>query len=485
VIFNPEFRRNIALQFTWSRLIAAPLVLLIPTYAFKLILDQGQEFVESAPQFAGRIVFGQGYRFLESFAELVAGIVIIGLWGTRRAADSLAEEVSGGTWDSQRMSGLGAWQMTWGKLIGSTSFVWYCAAIAALIAFWAGGQVVAAGGVARPAWQIGFDFAVGGVMAQAGAFAVGLILMRKATQNRRLTITLAQTCGLMLFVFLVNGGVDRHSVTDARPDFGAAIVWYGRSIDAVDFHMAMIAISCAWTLIGAYRLMRNELQYRSLPWVWTLFLLFVAAWTAGFGHGSPLGLSGQLLLAFLTMVGLTYLAFFADYRDPVRYRWALVAMRNGNWKEAVAALPWWVISYCFAAVLAMAAVWWFPATAAIVADNGRSILSTLIDVASRHLSASMALLMLFMLRDLLILLWLSCGPWRSRADVAGLIYLAVVYWPLAAIFWVSGGDSLLPVVIPVATGNSIVDFLPIAIELVFAAFLFYARWREITRLKPR
>jgi hypothetical protein len=133
----------------------------------------------------------------------------------------------------------------------------------------------------------------------------------------------------------------------------------------------------------------------------------------------------------------------------------------------------------------MAAVWWFPATAAIVADNGRSILSTLIDVASRHLSASMALLMLFMLRDLLILLWLSCGPWRSRADVAGLIYLAVVYWPLAAIFWVSGGDSLLPVVIPVATGNSIVDFLPIAIELVFAAFLFYARWREITRLKPR
>jgi hypothetical protein len=39
------------------------------------------------------------------------------------------------------------------------------------------------------------------------------------------------------------------------------------------------------------------------------------------------------------------------------------------------------------------------------------------------------------------------------------------------------------VVAPIATGNSAVDFAPILIELAFAAFLFYARWREITRLK--
>jgi hypothetical protein len=100
-----------------------------------------------------------------------------------------------------------------------------------------------------------------------------------------------------------------------------------------------------------------------------------------------------------------------------------------------------------------------------------------------HLSTSLALIMLFMLRDLFVLLWLSSSPWRAKADVLGIIYLALVYWPPAAIFWAAGAGSLLPVVAPIATGNPAVDFVPIAIELAFAAFLFYARWREITRLK--
>ena len=34
---------------------------------------------------------------------------------------------------NQRMSGLGAWQMAWGKLLGGTVFVWYCAAFALLV----------------------------------------------------------------------------------------------------------------------------------------------------------------------------------------------------------------------------------------------------------------------------------------------------------------------------------------------------------------
>jgi hypothetical protein len=88
-----------------------------------------------------------------------------------------------------------------------------------------------------------------------------------------------------------------------------------------------------------------------------------------------------------------------------------------------------------------------------------------------------------MLRDLFVLLWLSSSPWRAKADVLGIIYLALVYWPPAAIFWAAGAGNLLPVVAPIATGNPAVDFVPIAIELAFAAFLFYARWREITRLK--
>jgi hypothetical protein len=472
VIFNPEFRRNISLQFTWSRLIAAPLVVLILAYALKA---------------------GFGYGFLKDVAGLISGVLIIGLWGTRRAADSLAEEVSGGTWEGQRMSGLGAWQMTWGKLIGSTSFVWYCAAMAVIVVFWAGNRTIEAGSPVRTAAQMLFEFAVGGLLAQAVAFSLGLILMRKAAQHRRLTITLAQTCGLMVFWFVVHnnlndGPLSRGVAQGDAPYFpqgGNVVAWYGRVFEPDLFHVVMILCCCAWALVAAYRLMRNELQYRSLPWVWVVFLVFVGVCAGGFDRWPQFGLTARLVAPFLIFVLLTYLSFFADHRDPVRYRWALIAVRSGSWGEAVAALPWWIISYVFAAVIAVMIAWSFPESVELALSGRVAAFHTVVDAASRHVSASLALILLFMLRDLLVLLWLSCGPWRSRADVAGLIYLAVVYWPLAAIFWVTGGQYLLPVVVPISTGNIVIDYLPIAIELVFAAFLFHARWKETTRLKPR
>jgi hypothetical protein len=457
---NPEFRRNVWVQFTWTRLLAAPLLTLIVCYAFLLAFDHD-------------------YRRLQDIAEFVGGSVIVGLWGTRRAADSLAEEVSGGTWESQRMSGLGAWEMTWGKLIGSVSFVWYCATIALLVVLWASNRIEATGGIGRPPLAVAFDFYVGGLVAQAAAFSIALLLLRKAAQYRRLTITLAQTCGFLVFFLFVRG--DLSNLLSAR--FRAsglsdsALLGFGGGHSLDYARVVAIGLGAIWCIVGAYRLMRTELQYRSLPWVWTLFLVFVLA----IGAQSTIG---PLALPFIAFVLLTYLSFFADNRDPVRYRWALQAVSERKWFEVVSAIPWWLISYLFAGALAVAIVLQLDIAAAETADDAAPAVR-MFALALQRLPASLTLVMLFMLRDLLVMLWFSCSPWRAKADVAGVIYLALVYWPLAAILWVTGGQHLLPVVVPIATGVPGVDFAPIAIELAFAMFLFYARWREITRLKPR
>jgi hypothetical protein len=458
---NPEFRRNIWLQFNWSKLIAAPLLTVIAAYAFLLLTDHD-------------------YQKLQSVAELAGGSVILGIWGTRRAADAVAEEVGAGTWESQRMSSLGAWQMTWGKLLGGTSFVWYCAAIAMTVILWANVRAGGAGVVGPETLRVVFNFLVGGLMAQAAAFTIGLLLLRKASRHRRLTITLAQSCGFLLFFIVVAGGFPhaRPSVLDASEAVFSAgqIEWYGIAQDAAAFRSATIAIACIWAVIAAYRLMRTELQYRCLPWIWTVFLLFVVAWASGLGELGP----GW---AFLALVVLTYVSLFVDHRDPVRYRWAVRALRRGNWLEVVAAVPWWSISYLLAAIMAVAIGWSLPYVTGV--DFGANPPPAL-DMAAmglRHLGASLALIMLFMLRDLFVLLWLSSSPWRAKADVLGIIYLALVYWPPAAVFWAAGAGGLLPVVAPIATGNVAADFVPIAIELAFAALLFYARWREITRLR--
>jgi hypothetical protein len=462
---NPEFRRNVWVQFTWTRLVAAPLLTVIACYAFLLVTDHN-------------------YRMLQSVAEFIGGSVIVGLWGTRRAADSLAEEVSGGTWESQRMSGLGAWQMTWGKLIGSVSFVWYCATVAILVVLWASNRIEAEGGIGRPPLRVAFDFYIGGLMAQAAAFSIALLLLRKAAQYRRLTITLAQSCGFLLFFLFVRGGISAELSArfgaDDVPSGDAFGIGGGQATNLVG--MAGIALACLWCIVAAYRLMRTELQYRSLPWVWTLFLVFVLV--VGIALSGADSLSGLLALPFAAFVILTYLSFFADYRDPVRYRWVLQALRDRNWFEVASAIPWWLISYGFAVVTAVVLAWSLPYSVATLAAGRPTPALGMLVLALQNASASLALVLLFMLRDLLVMLWLSCSPWRARADVAGIIYLALAYWPPAAILWVTGEQHLLPVVAPIAIGIPGVDFAPIGIEVAFALFLFYARWREITRLKP-
>jgi hypothetical protein len=162
-----------------------------------------------------------------------------------------------------------------------------------------------------------------------------------------------------------------------------------------------------------------------------------------------------------------------------------VALRGRDWATALGGVPWWLISYVLAVVLVIAIAIVAPAGNTSPPDGNAAPAMQMVEIALEHISVSLVLVTLFMLRDLLVLLWFSCSPWRAKADVGGIIYLALIYWPLAAIFWVAGARNLLPVVVPIATGNSAVDLVPIGIELVFALFLFLARWREIIRLEPR
>lgn len=96
---SPEFLRHAWLELTPYRLVAMPVVL-IGVFLVALLFAGGNWGSDLA--IAAVVVF--------------AGIVFP--WGNRMIADSLTQEIAGNTWDRQRMSALGAWEMTWGKLFG-------------------------------------------------------------------------------------------------------------------------------------------------------------------------------------------------------------------------------------------------------------------------------------------------------------------------------------------------------------------------------
>ena len=102
---NPELLRNLWLQFSLERTVAAPLIIGAVFALVAFVGDGGWSEVGSAAN--------------------IGFLVIVYLWGTRRAVNVLADEITSGTWDGQRMSSIGPWSMAWGKALGGTAYVWY------------------------------------------------------------------------------------------------------------------------------------------------------------------------------------------------------------------------------------------------------------------------------------------------------------------------------------------------------------------------
>jgi hypothetical protein len=94
-----------------------------------------------------------------------------------------------------------------------------------------------------------------------------------------------------------------------------------------------------------------------------------------------------------------------------------------------------------------------------------------------------AALLLFALRDMLFLLWLNfTGKMRSRADLGGLVALAIAYVPLPMLLVGAGASRFLPAVSPFAVTSLTALAWP-AVEVIVIWFLLLMRWRQATRIE--
>src|SRR6185503_16430868 len=100
---NPELMRNLWIELSTRRL-------------FLMFGVLGLFFAASA-------VGGGDFRAPKQTAETLYYIIVV-LWGTRKAAETVIGEIRVRTWDNQRLSAINAWDMVWGKLFGSTAYVW-------------------------------------------------------------------------------------------------------------------------------------------------------------------------------------------------------------------------------------------------------------------------------------------------------------------------------------------------------------------------
>lgn len=436
---NPEFLRNIWLELSQHRLMGMPAIL---SAIFFLV------FLSTEPYYADPI----------NTTALILYFVLTLLWGTRLAGDALINEIRDRTWDQQRMTSISPWSMAWGKLFGSTIVVWYGAGLCLLV------YVITAN----------FENGIGvlkdlllmlsiGVLAHGVAMLSSLLSIGKKRNLNRSASNSFMILGILLaFPFIK---VSLYS------DF--QIAWFDYHIHSKDFFLLSLLSFCAWLLIAIYRKMRGELQFRSYPIVWICFLAFFTLYITGLvsiAFTDPQQIySARLFVAFVSLVGLTYLMIFMESKDPILIRRMVIAIKQREWHRIFEHIPNWLVTLIAVYIVC---------PLLILADSGQhNILEITRDWAFEFNSTLIAV-SLFLSRDILIILFLNFSKNRKRADLTALIYLAILYWLIPSLLGAMSLISLLPAFLPVSLGNSSLSILSGLLQSGLLIVLLVNRYRK-------
>lgn len=451
---NPEFMRNVWLELTLQRLLAMPAILglIFAICAFGSL--------EGAP--------GLNLPRLSVAAQALF-IVITVFWGAKLAADSLTEEFAQATWDTQRLSGLGAWRMTTGKLLGGPVFAWYGGLLCL-------GVFIAAHGLNEP-WALIRSVSLLLLTALA-VHALSLLSCLRAW--RKLPAALrqprARNSGMILLLILLGPQAFTASHFLGSEDSGREVLWYGLSFGAMNFALICVMLAAFWSVFGLYRAMREELAFRDPPSGWLGFLLFLCVFLGGGFYGgewTPHLLREEGLPAAVAHLGLcsvvawlfAYLLLFQERKDWLRLRRLVSAWRAGERRRAYELTPRWLITLLFAAALAL-----------LFALLALSLLEPLRGIG---LAACALALLAFLVRDAAVVLGLNFTRDQRRADSAAALYLGVLYLLVPALLAAAGLHLFLPAFFPF----SIYEQPPWIIAGLFqaAAALDYARrrWRQL------
>lgn len=436
---SPEFRRNLWLEFSLNRLFAMPLVLgalFLLTYLFNQ-----------------RLLDGDSARI-----AAMAYIVIAFLWGTRLAAESVVAEINHRTWDLQRMSAIGAWDMAWGKLFGSTAYAWYGGLLC--LGFYA----VSFAGVLPAEALAGalFLYLASGVLAHAICLLVSLLAIQRRRAFGRIHVASYQFLGLAcaipaLYVGLSGLGED---------GILRLVTWYGQPYPLFVFAIVALAAATAWAVIGVHALMRVELQQENPPWLWLAFVAGVMALASGievlpWGAAQILSpIQGSAMIAFVAAAACTYLVALGEAKSRLIVRRLGHLVATAQWERLLAAIPRSLLT--LPVVIGAAAIAIATARVSYSVAGGADIVEARV---------SLAAVLLFVLRDIAFIHWLILARPAGRGEAGAALFLLLSYTVVPAILTAVHLGPLVAAFLPRWGEDPMLTILPVAAELAVVTWL--------------
>jgi uncharacterized membrane protein len=444
---NPEFRRNLWLELTPLRAVLVGALLLLALVA------------AAAAELAAR---GSSWLGSGHLAATATGgfVVLVVIWGGWQAAAAVVTEIRERTWDGQRMSSLGAWSLSWGKLFGVTSLAWCygLVCIAVLVA-------------ARPGASSAIDAATligAGLLCQATALCTSLIRAssRAGAKPGNATLLFLLSLGFTYFIVYLPafaGGIGGQA--------GRRIVFFGWPV-AVEVAQAAAAwIFAAIMLGGAHWRMRLALQVEARPWMWLLFLAALATYVGGIAGASRVPELGTHVVV-ATLAAVAYCLILIEPKDAVQLSRAFGAGGRFAPGAAFARAPLWLLTYLSVLVAVGVAI-------AAYAEASGQPQGLLFERFVGSPTTAFLAVALFVTRDIGIVLAFALGRNARRAEAYGFLCWLALYVPLPLLMLTLASGEYLFLVLPTGHPSFALGIAPALIQAAIVLAIVILRWRRL------
>lgn len=477
IFTNPELKRNAWIELRPNRIWA-----MLGLMAFVFVFANTAFVNQYTP--ANEVMMNTS---LSVFYFLVA------VWGTKNAADAVAEEINQKTWDRQRMSGQNPWTLTLGKLFGPTLFQWLGGLLAMLVYFAAAlnspnaGDMLLAGLI-----HLGL-----GLMANMLALLLSLLNITGNAQssfshskiNTTLFFILAIVTVAWLFGILLSLGYE-----------SGAITWFGIVWNKLTIFISLL-IFIAWSMIGIHQNLRTELQYRNKAGYWIAFLAFVAIYFYGFMfnegewdetlrktiyHAPKMSFITSMYYHLLFISGLffgiTQFLLLIERKAEDEYRSFIEQLRALQWRKLWVEAPLW-FSSLIAFILTIAAViiiqtFNLSETGSFIRDalhaypryygqaQDGSEMITAVEVSKLSIILCLLSTILLLLRDVWVSRYLLYRTKFKNKLLVVALYYVIVYWAIPGLFMVGNNDeySYIAVFLPFYSSVAWTSFIALGIQ---------------------
>lgn len=426
---NPEFQRQLYLEFSQARLIGVPMILGI-IFAFTYVVDDNQ------------------FAAVTTQSALGLFILIVSFWGSRQVVDSVLEELRSHTWDTQRLSALDPWTMVCGKLFGSTLVVWYGGVICLIV------YALATPNIANFFWVCSFSV-TSGMLVHSISLLLGLVALRKWQLNSN-----SFAIGLAIFAAITLGTwIMPLAEAPKAIETVANASWYGMEAPVQFLTLTSVSVALFWCVVGNYRLMAHELSIRTVPWVWLVFAVFLIFYVGGFISADEFD-NYFYASSFGICLMLSYLAAFSEPHEAMRIKRLFTYIAEENWQRSAEELPIWCITFVLAAFLAI------------------PLSFTDLSGFDDKLNIYPVSILLLMLRDIGIYLYFSYGKNPQRAFSMTLLTLIFLYGVFPGIFTAAEQQWLVAVFFPLTAPNIGLSLVYSVVQNLLVWYLMYQHWRE-------